>query len=425
MRVLYTIAFYLSTPFILLHFAIRGLKDRAYLRRWGERFAFYKGQSYKGGIVIHAASVGELSAAVPLIHALSSKPYAFPLTISTFTPTGSGLAQSMTNGNTTNGKIVHFYAPLDLPGVVNRFFEHTKPGLLIIMETEIWPNLFHAANRRNIPVLMVNARMSGKSFISYRWFSSLTRGALSKASHVAAQSLVDLNRLVACGVRPDRITAPGNLKFDVSVRDGLVQETSVLRQQWGSDRPVLIAGSTHKEDDIVVLRSFGMILEELPETLLILVPRHPERFSAAANLAGEMGFRTELFSNGPACSPQAQCFVIDAMGELQHYYSCSDLAVIGGSFGPVGGHNALEASALGVPVIVGPNTKNFTVITDGLISNGAAIRVSNAEQLGKQAIKLLCDAGRRQAMGEAGRKIVAQGRGALRDTMDIVERLVS
>ncbi len=418
MRFLYSIALYLSTPFILLHFALRGRKDRRYLQRWKERFAWFGNQSRGGGIVIHAASVGELNAALPLINSLVMNPEVLPLTITTFTPTGSARAQSLVNKN-----ILHCYAPLDLPGAVHRFFEYTKPRLLIIMETEIWPNLFHQAKLRNIPILMANARLSGQSLNGYRRFRKLSGQALSLVDHVAAQSAVDAERLLACGADPARVRVTGNLKFDLSVPNSLELQAGNLRQQWGEERPVLIAGSTHEEDDICVLNAFDIILESLPETLLILVPRHPERFVSTTKLAREMGYRTELHSNGSACSPRAQCFVIDAMDELLRYYACSDVAFIGGSFGSVGGHNALEASALGRPVIVGPNTENFNDITNELIGGGAATRVADAQELGQQVIALLKDAPSRQAMGEAGRKMVAQGRGALRDILDVIERL--
>ncbi|MFT5140742.1 MAG: 3-deoxy-D-manno-octulosonic-acid transferase [Lysobacterales bacterium] len=419
MRFLYSIAFYLSIPFILLHFALRGLKDKAYLGRWKERFAYYDQPSREGGIVIHAASVGELNAAESLIRSLAESLQPSSLTITTFTPTGSARAQSLLNAD-----MVHFYAPLDLPGAIKRFFEYTKPRLLIIMETEIWPNLLHEANSRNIPVLMANARMSGKSFISYRRFSSLTEGALSKVNYVAAQSNKDLNRLVACGVNPDRIQVVGNMKFDLRIPPGLKEKAVTLRQHWNKERPVIIAGSTHAEDDIAVLTAFGSVLKAYPDTLLILVPRHPERFIEAADLSAQMGYKTELFSNGEACSPNAQCFVIDAMGVLQQYYACSDIAIIGGSFGPVGGHNPLEAAAVGVPIIVGPHTDNIAEVTDALVKAGAAIQVDDFETLASELCALIGQKDRRQSMGKAGKQMVLQGQGALQEVLKAVNNLV-
>jgi 3-deoxy-D-manno-octulosonic-acid transferase len=418
MRALYSITFYLSIPFILLHFAIRGLQDRAYLSRWKERFAFYAQALPAGGIVLHAASVGELKAAEPLIRALAAKTSTTPLLITTFTPTSSAQASSLLGENMS-----HFYAPLDLPGAVKRFFEHVQPKLLIIMETEIWPNLLFEANRRNIPVLMANARMSSKSFISYRRFGALTESALSSVDFVAAQSQRDLNRLVACGVKEDRIASTGNMKYDLQLPPELQDRAKALQQLWGKDRPVLIAGSTHTEDDVAVLAAFEKVLVDFPTALLILVPRHPERFQSAAEMSVSMGFSTEFFSNGEACSQSAQCFVIDAMGELQQYYCCSDIAVIGGSFGQTGGHNPLEASAAGVPVIVGPNTDNFDEITSELIEAGAAIRVSGSEQLESEIKSLFEQPSKGEEMGTKGKQIVLQGQGALQAVLTAVEKL--
>ena len=419
MRALYSLSLYLAVPLILLHMAVRGLKDRAYLRRWNERFALFEPPAATGGIVIQAASVGELNAAIPLINALSKRSDALALTVTTFTPTGSARVQAI-----FGDRVFHSYAPLDLPGAVRRFLEHTRPRLLIIMETEIWPNLYHQASRRNIPILLANARISNQSMKAYQRFKSLARPALEKVSHASAQSATDAERLIACGADPGRVLAAGNLKFDISIPAGLTDQARALRNQWGAERPVLIAGSTHKDDDEAVLTAFGGLLEQLPDALLILVPRHPERFGTTATLARDTGLRTELRSEGSACSRQAQCFVIDAMGELLRYYACSDVAIIGGSFGPVGGHNALEASALEKAVIVGPNTVNFTDITERLIRAGAVIRVRNAAELERQATALLFDPERRQAMGRAGLALVNDGKGALQHTLAVVDRLL-
>jgi len=418
MRLIYSTVLYICTPFILLYFVFRGLKDREYLRRWKERFGLPGTSIPHGGIVIHAASVGEFNAAVPLIRALLNKYPALPLTITTFTPTGSARAQAWVDNN-----LRHTYVPLDLPGAVRRFFERTQPRLLIIMETELWPNLYFEAHKRNIPILMANARISARSLKTYRRFRSLTGKTLAKVAHAAAQSALDAERLIACGLAPERVYAAGNLKFDISIPDGLSDQARALREQWGPARPVLIAASTHKDDDIAVLDAFGAVLEKSANALLILVPRHPERFSAAAKLAAEKGFRVEMYSQGRACSPRAQCFVIDAMGQLLTYYACSDVAFIGGSFGSIGGHNALEASALGKAVIVGPNTENFLDVTRRLIEAGAAVRVQDAQTLGEQAARLLLDPGGTEVMGRAGKQLVEQGKGALQHTLEVINRL--
>jgi 3-deoxy-D-manno-octulosonic-acid transferase len=418
MRILYSIALIIGTPFILLHFSIRGMKDRAYLKGWKQRFALGGVSTKPGGIVIHAASVGEVNAAAPLIRSLLESSTGLPLTVTTFTPTGSQRLRSL-----FGDRVHHSFAPLDLPWVVNRFFGRTRPSLLVIMETEIWPNLFHAAKKRNISLLIANARLSAKSIKSYSYIKGLIREALDGVDHVAAQSEKDAQRFIDCGARPGRIHTPGNLKFDMTMADGLADRARLLRAEWGPDRPVIIAASTHIDDD-VVFDAFRNMLKERPDCLLIIVPRHPERFSESKKTATDAGLRTELFSDGPACSAQAQCFVIDAMGKLPSYYACSDIAVIGGSFGSVGGHNALEASALSVPVIVGPNTANFAEITDSLIEAGAAIRVESAGQLAEQVLLLIKHPEKAKTMGQAGFQLVENGKGALEHTLDTVRLLL-
>jgi 3-deoxy-D-manno-octulosonic-acid transferase len=420
MRTIYSIAFYLSIPFILVHFAIRGISDRAYLKRWSERLGWYRKAVAPGGIIIHAASVGELTAAIPLLRELKATRPGTSITITTFTPTGSRRALRLTDAQTG-----HFFAPLDFPGAVHRFLDHCQPDLLIIMETEIWPNLFHEANKRGIPVLMANARMSDKSFIGYRRFSGLTSEALQNTRYICAQSTTDLNRILACGADPGNCSAPGNLKFELDVAPGLAEKAAEMRKQWGQQRPVWIAASTHENDDEVVLSAFETVAQSLSDALLILVPRHPERFSAAAKLFESKGFRTELFSEGPACSERAQCFVINTMGKLMDYYACSDLALIGGTFGNVGGHNPLEASALGLPVLFGPDTSNFADISKEQMVRGAAVKVRDSRALAEQVLSLLANPADHTAMGDAGREMVLQGRGSLQETMQVVEDLLN
>jgi len=420
MRVWYTLFFHACIPFVLLHFAARGLRDRRYLQRWKERFGFYSEPAPGEGIVVHAASVGELNAALPLVRALPDAVGGMPLIVTTFTPTGSERARSL-----PGGRVHHCYAPLDLPGAVRRFLDHCRPHLLIVMETEIWPNLYAEASTRGIPILVANARISDRSFRNYRRFRALIGQALGRVSRFAAQGPRDAERLVALGADPARVVVGGNLKFDFAPPRGLQEEASRLRAQWGAARPVVVAGSTHAEDDAALLKAFGEVLSALPDTLLVLVPRHPERFRPAADLAAGMGFDTRLRSDGEACSPSAQVFVIDAMGELLRYYACGDVAVIGGSFGDTGGHNALEAAALARPVVFGPNMRNFAEIARAMLEAGAAVQVTGGGDLGRMLVGLLRDRDARATMGDAGRQMVEQGRGALPHTLLAVKELLA
>jgi 3-deoxy-D-manno-octulosonic-acid transferase len=423
MRILYSIVLYLGTPFILLHFAFRSIRDPRYRERWNERFGRPPPAIRPGGIVVHAASVGELNAALPLLDSLQKLPGPPHLLVTTFTPTGSARALEIAADN-AGSALDHCYAPLDLPGSVQRFLDRSAPRMLIIMETEIWPNLYAAAHRRNIPIVMANARLSEGSFRNYRRFHGLVSNALVCVSHIAAQSAGDAERLLACGAPPAVTHAMGNLKFDLAIDENLVTVAQQLRAQWGSGRPVLIAASTHEADDEVVLDAFGTLLESIPDALLILVPRHPERFGIAVQQAAGKGFRTDRYSENEACRPEAQCFVIDAMGVLMQYYACSDVAFVGGSFGNIGGHNPLEASALGKPVLVGPDTGNFRDICDGLLEAGAALRITDAATLAAAAMELLQDTDARRSMGNSGLRMVEQGRGALFEITSAVEKLL-
>lgn len=420
MRLLYSLLFYLSTPLVLLHLAFRGLKDAAYLRGWGARFGYPGLAVPGGGVVIHAASVGELNAAEPLIRALLSRDPALPVTVTTFTPTGLQRARAL-----FGGQVAHCFAPLDLPGAVRRFLDQVRPVLLVVMETELWPNLFCQAAQRRIPVVLANARISDRSISRYRRFAALTRLALDQVTRVIAQSGSDQQRFASLGVPAARITCSGNLKFDFELPPGLTEKAAVLRQAWGADRPVLMAASTHADDNQAVLDAFARVLETLPACLLVIAPRHPERFDETVSLAKSRGLKVSRFSHGLSDTPDQQCLVIDAMGELLTFYACCDVAFIGGSFGSVGGHNALEAAALAKPVLFGPNMRNFAEIARLLEAAGAARTVVDPGELARQAVALLQNDQGRLEMGRAGKLLVENNKGALVRTLDEIEAILA
>ena len=418
MRRLYTVLLYLALPLVLLFLLLRSLRNAGYRTRWSERFGRFAGPARTGGIAVHAASLGEVNAASALIAALARHYPDAPLTVTTFTPTGSERVRSVF-GET----VFHVYAPLDLPGAVRRFFDRVRPRLLVIMETEIWPNLYHEAAARGIPIVIANARISQRSFGRYRRLRGLTAEALGNTTRIAAQSAGDAERLRALGAPQARLTVTGNLKYDVSLPPGLAEEGEAIRAAWGAQRPVLVAGSTHEREEAVILDAFRGILASFPDALLVLVPRHPERFARAAQAARTGGLEVALHSAGATSSAGAQCFVVDAMGELLRYYAAGDVAFVGGSLEPVGGHNVLEPAALGRPVLVGPHTFNFSDITAQLIDAGAARRVTDGAALQAAIVELFGEADQRQRMGSAARQLVASGQGALARTLDEIERL--
>ena len=420
MRKLYALVLYLATPLVLSFLAWRGLKDRGYARRWGERFGRYRGPApAPGGLILHAASVGEANAAAALIRSLSQHLPELPLTVTTFTPTGSRRVKSL-----FGRRVHHVFAPLDLPGAVKRFFRRFEPRLLVVLETEIWPNLYAEAQRAGVPILLINARLTERSAQGYRRARQLIADALRGVAWVSAQSARDAERLVACGARPERVEVVGNLKFDVSVPPTLPAEGRMLRSAWGEGRPVLVAGSTHAGDEAVLLPAFLAARERLADPLLILVPRHPERFGDAAKRAREAGLRVALFSESQDCPPGTDCFVIDAMGELLRYYACCDVAFVGGTFAPVGGHNPLEPAALGKPVLFGPHTENIDDIAERLVAEGGALRLESAEQLSAALVRWLSDPTQRSEAGEAARRLVEGGRGALQRNLAAIRHFL-
>jgi len=417
MRILYSLLMALSIPFTLLYFAVRGLQDRSYLARWSERMGFVRPGGKAGGILLHAASVGEYNTASPLIKALLKKYPALPLVVTTLTPTGSERVR-----RDVGDKVFHAYIPLDLTAAVSRFLDRTRPQLIIVMETEIWPNLYLQAHRRNIPLLIANARLSETSVKRYRPFSRLVTDALRPVAWIGAQSTEDAARMIQCGALAQHTTVTGNLKFDLRVSASLAEQAEALRARWNPARPVLVAGSTHEADETVILSAFTGLLNNIPDALLILVPRHPERFTRTAQAARAAGLRVELYSEGEACTRTAQCFVIDVMGKLMTYYACADAAFVGGSMGVQGGHNALEPAALGKPVIVGPNTVNAKEVVAALIECGAALRINDQQSLQATAEKLLGDGLLRDRMGQAGLALIKKNRGALDLTLDVIDR---
>jgi len=419
MQFLYSLLIALGTPFILLYFAFRGIRDRFYLRRWGERFGYLPSTIKQGGIWVHAASVGEFNAAIPLIKSLIATYPGLPLMVTTLTPTGSERVKTV-----LGKQVAHSYIPIDLPGAVARFLCHLQPRLIVIMETEIWPNLYLQANRSKIPLLMANARLSERSVRHFRHAPRFVARVLQSVTWTGAQSAGDAERFTLCGADQHRTVTTGNLKFDLDIPANLKANAAVLRSRWTGHRSVLVAGSTHEADEQVVIPAFLQLLKKRPDALLILVPRHPERFSRSAQLARDAGLKTELRSEGEICSEQAQCFIIDSIGELLSYYALGDVAFVGGSMGEVGGHNALEPAALGIPLLLGPNMDNARDIAAKLLHCGAALQVTGQEEFKQAAEKILTDDNLAKTMGRCGQNLVDQNKGALDLTIKAIGKLL-
>lgn len=410
MRPIYTCLFYLSLPFLFMRLWWKGRKSPGYRLRWRERLGYVSPLPMtEKPIWIHAVSLGEMIAAKPLIHALRAAYPDTTLLITTTTVTGSALAQQY-----VGDKLSHYYLPYDLPGPLTRFLDRIHPQHLVLMETELWPNLLHYTAERGIPTLLANARLSPASLHAYLRILCLTRQMCAHISCIAAQTQADADRFMQLGAKSTQIQVMGNIKFDLSLPGDIIEKGRALRHSWGlQNRPVLIAASTHVGEEEVVLAAFHALLKNHPETLLILVPRHPERFEQVEKHCQTQGYRVLRRTQNQPCLPTTQIWLGDTFGELFLYYAMADIAFIGGSLVPTGGHNPLEAAALGMVIITGPHTFNFIEIFSLLQAADAVMTVTSAAALCAAWETCIQDIAYREERGKAGQKIIAENRGAV------------
>jgi 3-deoxy-D-manno-octulosonic-acid transferase len=416
MRLFYALLMYFLSPLVLAWFGIRGFRDKRYWQRWGERLGFYARPAPAGCVWVHAASLGEVNAASPLVNALLEHYPGQALLLTTFTPTGAARAEHL-----FSGRLTHCHVPLDLPGAVRRFYRRHQPQLGIIMETEIWPTLYHRARHSGVPLLISNARLSESSVRGYALAGRLIGPTMAGVSGVFAQTQRDAAAFMEIGARQECVQVVGNLKFDILVPASLSETGEMMRASWGVNRPVLVAGSTHAEDESELFEAFKQVLVEHPQALLVVAPRHPERFAAVAEEARELGLAVAQRSACTVPAPATQVLVVDTMGELLGFYAAADLAFVGGTLAPVGGHNLLEPAALAKPLLVGPYTANVREIADQLLAAGAARRVHDRHDLAVTIKQLFSDASGRDRMGQAGQQLVSAGRGALQRTLDALQ----
>jgi 3-deoxy-D-manno-octulosonic-acid transferase len=419
-RAFYTLAMYLLTPVILYRLALRGLRFREYLARWKERFGYFPDPQLDQPIWVHAVSMGEVNAAVPLIDALMRRYAGTPFVITTVTPTGSMRVQKL-----YGDRVFHVYLPYDLPASVRRFLDRVRPRLAVIMETEIWPNLFFACHDRKVPIVIANARLSERSLRGYGPVRPLARRAIRRASQVAAQSQPDAERLIRLGANRHRLKVVGNTKYDMRVPDGLEAEGARLRASWGAERPVWIAASTHEGEELAVIEAHARVLRRYPDAVLLWAPRHPERFRNVAQACRQFGFETATRSEDGVGRPGIQCFVGDTLGELMTFYAASDVAFVAGSLQPIGGHNVLEPAALGKPVLVGPEMHNFEEITATLEAADAILRVRDATSLADTVTRQFSHPDEARATGARALAVFLAERGAVERVMTIIDGVLS
>lgn len=421
-RTLYTLLFHLGLPLVALRLLLRARKAPAYRQRIKERFAFGLPAMQPGGIWVHAVSVGESIAAAPMVRALLKAYPDLPITITCMTPTGSERIRALFAGDS---RIQHCYLPYDLPWAAARFLDQVRPRLGIIMETELWPNHIHQCARRGIPVVLANARLSERSARGYGRFAGLTRPMLAEMNGFAVQTETEAERFRALGARPECVTVTGSIKFDLSIDPQLLVQAAQLREQWQAGaRPVWIAASTHAGEDESILAAHRRVLERRPDALLILVPRHPERFNSVHELCVQQGFNTVRRSSGQAVEASTTVLLGDTMGELLFLYALADCAFVGGSLVANGGHNLLEPAALAKPVLSGPHLFNFLEIAAMLRSAGALLEVDDSQALATAVQGLFDDPEKARHMSAAGLQVMKANQGALQRLLDVIARLM-
>jgi 3-deoxy-D-manno-octulosonic-acid transferase len=416
---LYNVLIYLAAPFAILVQLWRGLRDPSYRGGLAERFGF--GPTIAGPVIwVHAVSVGEVQAAQPLVGELRRRHPVCRVLITTVTPTGATRARLLFGDD-----VQLCYVPFDLPGSVRRFFDRVQPKLAMILETELWPNLYGECGRRSVPLVLASARVSPRSIGKYRRLMSLFRRTLSHGIVIAAQSEADAERFRSIGAAPERTHVTGNIKFDFQPPDGIEERGRHWRDRNLSDRPVWVAGSTHEGEEAIVLDAHRQVLARFPDALLILVPRHPQRFEPVRDLLAKRHETVAFRSRGDIIQPHTRVLLGDTMGELMMFYAAADVAFVAGSLVPIGGHNLLEPASVGRPVLTGPHNFNGEEIAQLLVDAGAARIVANTRQLAQAVVALLGDAERRKVMGAAGRATLDRNRGALDRLLTLVDPLLA
>lgn len=418
-RRFYTLLHYLCLPAIMVRLLWRSRYTIAYRQRWSERFGYIKRVTEtEASIWIHAVSLGEANAAIPLIKELIVRYPQYTIVVTTTTPTGS--AQIMRH---LKGDVMHVYAPYDVPWMVNRFLRRSRTKLCIIMETEIWPNILHCCLNHNIPIFLANARLSERARLRYQLVARLTKVMLRSYSMVSAQGLLDGERLLSLGLDPKRLMVSGNIKFDVQMPDDIKEHGVALRKEWNAlERPIFIAASTHEGEEAIILDAMNDIRQQLPNVLLVLVPRHPDRFPRVEKLCKDRGLKLVLRSLNQIPTAETDLVLGDTMGELLLLYAASDIAFVGGSLVPIGGHNLIEPAAIGLPVLTGPQLHNFTEISRLLQNAGAAQVVSDAKAIASAVNALFSAEELREKMGTRAREVIAANSGALEKHLEWIEK---
>lgn len=419
MRYIYTVLFYLLTPLILLRLYWRGFKAPDYRKRWLERLAFYNKQYPDDVIWIHAVSVGESEAVFPLVRQLQKQYPNSNFLVTTTTPTGSARVIAELASTVT-----HVYLPYDIPVVVKRFLTIFKPKIAIFMEKELWPNLYRQCSQHKIPVTIINARLSTNSAKGYKKIPRLVRPVLRMVGKIAAQTEEDKQRFIDIGAKAECVDVTGNVKFDIKIDTKIIQRAKDLKNKLFSDRYVWIIASTHKGEEAIFFELYTQLKKIIPELLLLVVPRHPERFVEVKELAEKRQLVTCMRSSNQSCGSEIDVYIADTMGELKLLYGVADISFVGGSMVPVGGHNILEPAAMSIPIIFGPYMVNSKNIANDVVKLGAAIQCADKKALIDSVLHLYKTPEDKIAMVMSMSNFLKNNQGATEKTSVLISELL-
>jgi 3-deoxy-D-manno-octulosonic-acid transferase len=369
MRYIYNSLFFLAIPVILLRLLWRSRKAPAYRHRWQERLGYYQNPPQTCDIWFHAVSVGEAEAVFPLITLLQQRLPNINLLITTTTPTGSARVKAVLKNS-----VSHVYLPYDVPIIVKRFLKHFKPKIAVIVETEIWLNLFKQCHQTNIALYLINARLSEKSTRGYQKIPSLIKPALNNTTAILTQSQLDTERFISIGTDINKVLTLGNIKFDISISDALLAQAKIIKESQFKRRFVWLLASTHDNEEAQLLSLYSSLKKQIPHLLLIIAPRHPERFNEVIKLAQQQNYQLITKSSNQLCQSNTDIYLLDSMGELKLFYATADISFVGGSLVDIGGHNILEPAAIGTPILFGSYMRNFKAITEAILTKQAAVQ---------------------------------------------------
>lgn len=412
MKIIYTLIFTLLTPFILLRLYWKGIKTPAYRQRWQERLGVYNQKHPKNTLWFHAVSLGEAEAVFPLIKQLQSAYPQQSILVTTTTVTGSSRIQSVL-GSTVS----HVYLPYDTPCALQRFFGHFQPKIAVIMEKEMWPNLFSECGKRKLPLFIINARLSEKSAHHYKKISRLVHPTLRNVTHILAQTEEDRQHFIHIGAAQNKVTVSGNLKFDITPSKSLLAQGKSLKDTLFNKRFVWVVASTHKGEEARLINCYQSLKKTIPELLLLLVPRHPERFSEVKALVNEKKLQLVMRSSHQNCSPETDVYIADTVGELKMLYAAADICFVGGSLLPVGGHNILEPLSVGTPTLFGSYMFNFKEITAHVIAQKACIQCKTEDEVVLNIKNLYKNKPDRELLTQNGHSFLQKNTGAMKSTL--------